>query len=102
MQDKLFTLGATQMTLDVLGSSQFPTKITPRPGQVFSALRFIAGGTVYIMPETASEASSGTGYALGTEPFYINGPASFYLGAGSTQSIVHICYGYTAGGATLS
>lgn len=110
MADTYFC-GATAITLNALGSSQFPFQVVPPSGCVGMDLGWTSGGSAMILPnmvsgKTISGATSPAsipGYLIPTTyPYEIPGPAQFYLACGSsTAAVIGINFRFSAGGATL-
>ena len=114
-QNDVNLMGATTITLGVLGASVFPYWFKCPPGCVGGQIKLLgaAGSTVQIMPNAVSGASIGgatanatgssvQGYPLVTaEMFPWVGPASFYLAATGATATVAACFEFGAGGASL-
>lgn len=112
-QNRIFTIGATQVVLGTLGASVFPTIIRPPAGCIEINMKLLgaSGSTVQILPNAISGASIGGATAITTVGGYplttsdslaIFGPAAFYLAATGATATVAMVFKYTAGGATLS
>jgi hypothetical protein len=108
-----FVIGATQITLGILGASVFPT-VLKSPS--FSGGQIIvgtlgAGATVQVLPTAVSGASIGGATAVGasiagwplstTVGFTWEGPAAFYVAATGGTSVINCLFKYSAG-ATLA
>lgn len=107
----VFAFGATQIQLNPLGSSVFPTLIKPTPGCVGGQMKLVTvatGATVQILPNQISgQTISGAtaviqGYPLVTGEMYPwEGPAAFYLAATGSSAIVAINFQLSAGATLL-
>ncbi len=108
-QENVYALGATQITLNVIGASVFPTKITAPAGCCGMDLIAVSGGSINIVPNASgitiaggAAASSLLGFPLSTSPYRVDGPASFYAGCmGQSSGILGINFRFSSGGATL-
>lgn len=112
-QNETYFMGATQVNLNILGASVFPTKISPPAGCVGMQLKALgaAGATIQILPNAgpsgvsiggATAAVAGYPLTLGTDMFPIRGPAAFYLATTGSTATVAVNFMFSAGGATLA
>lgn len=110
-QNGTYGVGATVVTLGVLGASVFPTKITAPSGCLGMRFKLLgaAGSTVQILPNAISGVSIGgataaiAGYPLVTGEMYpVYGPAVFYLAATGATATVAFAFEYSASGVTLA
>lgn len=115
-QNGVYGIGATVVTLGVLGSSVFPTKISPPAGAQGGKMKLLgaAGSTVQILPNSlpgfniggatgAALGASISGYPITTLDFYrFDGPAVFYLAATGATATVAFTFDYSASGCTLA
>lgn len=99
-QNDIAILGATVFAI---GTSQV-LKFTTGPNIAQTTLRYRSGGSLEIVPIQLSGGSTGTslswtfGYMLGTtEPFLIDGPATYYLAASGATVVAQAVLAYTAG-----
>lgn len=109
MQNQVNVIGATQITLNALGASMFPTKFSAPAGCIGGQLKLVSGTTVCILPNAANGATIAgataliPGYFLSTSEMYPwYGPANFYLATSSATAVVSANIFFTAGGATLT
>jgi len=105
----IFGMGATQIALNVLGASVFPTLIKPPAycaGGMLKLITVAAGATVQILPNAISGASIGGataittvgGYPLVTGEMYPwHGPAAFYIAASGSSATIALNFYLTAG-----
>lgn len=111
MQHDAYGLGATQITLGVLGASVFPTVFKCPSGVCGVQFKLLgaAGSTVQILPTAIVGATVGgataviAGYPLVTGEMYpIDGPSSFYIAATGATATVAALFIYSAQGVTLA
>lgn len=109
-QDKIYVLGSTQITLGPLGSSTFPTRITPPAGTSSVRIKSLGGAStlIEVLPNhipnanLAGATASPGGYPIGSgEMCPINGPANFYLACTGATGVVALMFEYGASGVTL-
>ena len=103
-----FVIGGSLMTINALGSSVFPTKITPPINSWGGQLKIASGTSVEILPNQlankniAGATATGLGYFLGTSEIYqFNGPASFYIATANATAVIALSFNFSSG-ATLA
>ena len=106
-----FAFGATQIALDVLGASVFPTLIKPPPNCLGGQIKLVTvatGATVQILPNQLSGKVVGGataaigGYPLITGEMYPwEGPAAFWVAASGSSATIALNFRLSAGATLL-
>lgn len=111
--DSVFSFGATIVKVGI--GATVATYMQPEPGQIGWMLKYMNGGTCFLLPcaigssqigmgfgttqtQAALAGMSGAGYLLGSangntgviENLRINGPASFYISSAGATSLISV------------
>jgi hypothetical protein len=95
--------GYTAQVLAIPAGASLSRYVTPAPGEIWSRLKYVSGGSLEIMGASAGgmtgiAPAAGTGYIFGTtEIIEQRGAASYFLQATGATAVAHLLRGLSQG-----